>query len=228
LETVMKAVATSAFLATPISQFSATMARSGMSKRKSKGPKGGAGKLAKTNPIEDTPAETHGTTDPQYAGNSAPPHLSMRMTRTEVPTTTSNATMVINPRTMKTITTNIPTRGGPVPDERDMGDCTQRWLVASQKSGRCANTEVLARDVANYVRYELFPKLKFITGEKQMMYSKDVNSFCAVISASFGLHNVDEEVAVRWWENHKKQIQSILNQKRADVTAGIKGAFWSK
>ena len=92
-----------------------------------------------------------------------------------------------------------------------------------------ANNELLDRDIQQYVRYELFPKLKFITSDKQMNNSKAQDSICGFISAAFGMHKaVNDEVAISWWENHKKKILFVLNQKRADVTMGVKRAFMSK
>ena len=122
-----------------------------------------------------------------------------------------------------------PSVTSPLTTDDSSEDPSLQWIAVSQKSGRMANNELLDRDIQQYVRYELFPKLKFITTDKQMNYSKDKKSVCGFISGAFGMHSgVDEEVAVSWWENHKKKILFVLNQKRADVTMGVKRAFLSK
>jgi hypothetical protein len=113
--------------------------------------------------------------------------------------------------------------GGPVDKEK----ASKQWLEACQKSGRLGSSEMLAHDLSQYVRYDLFSKLKFIMSDKQLNYSRVNGSFCMLICKAMGLGG-DDEVSISWWETYKETILVVLNNKRADVTAAIKQAFLRK
>jgi hypothetical protein len=115
----------------------------------------------------------------------------------------------------------------PTVSEGNKENASQKWIAACQRSGRMGSSEMLSKDLTQYVRYELFAKLKFIMSNKQMNYSKTEGSFCFMICSAMGLVGNDD-IAVSWWEEYKDTILVILNNKRADVTAAIKRAFLSK
>ena len=118
--------------------------------------------------------------------------------------------------------TILPSQG-----ENDLEKSSKKWIAACQKSGRMGSSEILARDLNQYVRYDLFPKLKFIMSKNQMHFIKAEGSFCSTICSAMGLVG-DDDVTVSWWEAHKDTILAILKSKCADVTAGIKRAFVRK
>jgi hypothetical protein len=103
---------------------------------------------------------------------------------------------------------------------------SKTWFEACQRNGRMDNETMLTKDISTYVRYELFPKLKFIMNSKQLNYSSEEKSICGLICTAMGL--VDEKAAVSWWERYKDMIADVLNAKRADVTGAIKRAFLRK
>lgn len=103
---------------------------------------------------------------------------------------------------------------------------SKTWFEACQRNGRMDNEAMLAKDIGAYVRYELFPKLKFIMNSKQLNYSSDKTSICGLICKAMGL--LEEKAAVSWWERYKDMIADVLNAKRADVTGALKRAFLRK
>lgn len=103
---------------------------------------------------------------------------------------------------------------------------SKTWFEACQRNGRMDNEAMLAKDISAYVRYELFPKLKFIMNSKQLNYSSETTSICGLICTAMGL--VEEKAAVSWWERYKDMIADVLNAKRADVTGALKRAFLRK
>jgi hypothetical protein len=100
---------------------------------------------------------------------------------------------------------------------------SKTWFEACQRNGRMDNEEMLTKDIGSYVRYELFPKLKFIMNSKQLNYSSDKSSICGLICHAMGL--VDEKTSVSWWERYKHMIADVLNAKRADATGAMKRVF---
>jgi hypothetical protein len=113
----------------------------------------------------------------------------------------------------------------PVP-EVVVGHQSKRWFEACQRNGRMDNEAMLAKDISAYVRYELFPKLKFIMSKKQLYYTAERPSICGLICDDMGL--MDQTTAVAWWERYKDMIADVLNAKRADVTGAVKRAFLRK
>jgi hypothetical protein len=103
---------------------------------------------------------------------------------------------------------------------------SRTWFEACQRNGRMDNEAMLAREIGSYVRYELFPKLKFIMSKRQLEYSGERNTICGLICSDLGL--VDQQAAVPWWERYKDMIADVLNAKRADVTGSLKRAFLRK
>lgn len=100
------------------------------------------------------------------------------------------------------------------------------WFEACQNSGRLNNTAMLHKDISSYVRYDLFPNLKFIMAKTQMEYSTDPTTLCAIICSAMGMK--EPTTAVTWWEHWKNMIVDVLNAKRADVTGAIKKVFVRK
>ena len=103
---------------------------------------------------------------------------------------------------------------------------SKTWFEACQRNGQMDNEEMCTKDIGSYVRYELFPKLKFIMNSKQLNYSSDKSSICGLICHAMGL--VDEKTSVSWWERYKDMIADVLNAKRADATGAMKRVFLSK
>jgi hypothetical protein len=100
------------------------------------------------------------------------------------------------------------------------------WLEMCQLNGRMDNEAIMKKDLMEYVRYELFPKLKFFMGKTQLTYSPEPKSICGLICTKMGL--IQPKAAVSWWERYKDMIADVLNAKRADVTGAIKREFMSK
>jgi hypothetical protein len=109
-----------------------------------------------------------------------------------------------------------------------IGDENQSRLFfeACRRNGRMENEVMLAKDLSSYVRYELFPRLKFIMSNSQLNFSTEKNTICGLICADMGL--LDAKASVPWWENYKDMIADVLNAKRADVTGAIKRVFMRK
>ena len=103
---------------------------------------------------------------------------------------------------------------------------SKAFFEACQRNGRLDSEGILQKDIRAYVRYELFPKLKFIMNDRQLEYSPERNTICGLICEQMGLE--DPKAAVSWWERYKDMIADVLNAKRADVTGAIKRAFLRK
>lgn len=100
------------------------------------------------------------------------------------------------------------------------------FFEACQRNGRMANEVMLSKDLSSYVRYELFPRLKFIMSNSQLNFSSEKTTICGLICADMGL--LEPKAAVEWWEKYKGMIADVLNAKRADVTGAIKRVFMRK
>jgi hypothetical protein len=55
------------------------------------------------------------------------------------------------------------------------------WLELCQLNGRMDNKAIMKKDLIDYVRYELFPKLKFFMGKTQLLYLPKPKSICGLI-----------------------------------------------
>ena len=79
--------------------------------------------------------------------------------------------------------------------------------------------------IEQYVKNNLFLKLKFISSPEMVMYSKDSRSLCQVACTKF---NVDKPSQSGFWAMYAKYIPKFLNKKRADVSNGVKKQFQGK
>lgn len=148
------------------------------------------------------------------------------------PTMTGDGARLFNLSTGVAVTTTPPPSvvnvGSVTTSTTSFGDDHQSkfFFEACQRNGRMENEVILAKDTTAYVRYELFPRLKFIMGNSQLNYSPEKNTICGLICSDMGL--VEPKAAVAWWEHYKDMIADVLNAKRADVTGSIKRAFIRK
>jgi hypothetical protein len=142
------------------------------------------------------------------------------------PTTTSRRFVVGGGQPMRVLSSMVTVNPTAlvVPEQGDMN--VKAWFEACQNSGRLNNTAMLHKDISSYVRYDLFPNLKFIMAKTQMEYSTDPTTLCAIICSAMGM--ADPSTAVTWWEHWKDMIADVLNAKRADVTGAIKKVFVRK
>ena len=69
---------------------------------------------------------------------------------------------------------------------------------------------ILASDLIVYVRNDLFPKLKFVMNNRQLMFATESNTICYQICKDMGLR---EEKKTQWWEMYKTKIVQTLNSK---------------
>jgi hypothetical protein len=94
-----------------------------------------------------------------------------------------------------------------------------------RRKGRGGGENSDISDLKTYVRTDLFRKLKFVMSDRQLVFSTATNSICYQICRDMGIR---EERSALWWEMYKTKMLSILNGKRADVTATVKRTFISK
>jgi hypothetical protein len=100
------------------------------------------------------------------------------------------------------------------------------WFEACQNSGCLNNTAMLHKDISSYVRYALFPNLKFIMAKSQMDYLNDSTTLCNIICSAMGM--LDLPTAVLWCEHWKDMIADVLNANQANVTGAMKKVFVRK
>jgi hypothetical protein len=102
---------------------------------------------------------------------------------------------------------------------------SSEWYESIRLKGLRSKDSMQALDLVAYVRQDLFPKLKFIMDERQLLYTEDKKTICQKIMDDMG---VIETRRQSWWELYKNTILKRLNSKRADVTSAIKRRFVSK
>jgi hypothetical protein len=73
-----------------------------------------------------------------------------------------------------------------------------------------------------YVRHDLFPKWKFFTSKKQIIYSKKKGGIVLKICNDLSVRKKHRQM---WWDKNSKVITESLNRKRNDVTTYIKKMF---
>lgn len=177
-------------------------------------------------------SDTSGTTATISSGASASTLTPTPAPAPTVATTNRPMPTVFNLQTGVSIATRsnppsvVAVVPGPAPNEVNLDHESKTWFEACQRNGRMDNEEMLNKDIGSYVRYELFPKLKFIMNSKQLNYSSEKSSICGLICHAMGL--VDEKTSVSWWERYKDMIADVLNAKRADVTGALKRVFLRK
>jgi hypothetical protein len=145
-----------------------------------------------------------------------------------VPSTTSKVPFSI--RSGKPDGNSVPAMVAVVP-EREQQSITgsetpsAEWYDQIRKKSLRSKDSMFTMDLIAYVRTDLFPKLKFIMDQRQMVFSYDKKTICQQIMADMG---VKECLKSGWWECYKNKILKTLNSKRADVTSAIKRRFVSK
>jgi len=77
----------------------------------------------------------------------------------------------------------------------------------------------------DYVRHDLFPRWKFFTDPRQLVYDGQKGSIVLKICNSL---NVSELGRMTWWDRNKGTVVQILNQRRNEVTAYVKRRFVGK
>ena len=87
------------------------------------------------------------------------------------------------------------------------------------------DNEATLNMIEQYVKNDLFHRLKFISSPEMVMYSKDSRSLCQVACNKF---NVDKQDQIRFWAMYSKYIPKFLNKKRSDVSNGVKKQFQCK
>ena len=76
-----------------------------------------------------------------------------------------------------------------------------------------------------YVKNDLFYRLKFISSPEMMLFSWQAQSICQVVCNKF---NVPRNEHVRFWSMYSKTLIQKLNKKRSDVSNAMKRAFQGK
>jgi hypothetical protein len=81
--------------------------------------------------------------------------------------------------------------------------------------------------IKKFVKDQLFPHVKFVTGKTQMRWETAPGSIAQFVLK--GLNVMGEQEYKRdWWENYRDMISKELNRKRSDVVSGIKKVFLGK
>ena len=76
-----------------------------------------------------------------------------------------------------------------------------------------------------YVRHDLFPRWKFFTNKKQMIFSCKKGGIVLKICNDLSVRKEQRQV---WWDTNSKSISDSLNRKRSDVTSYMKTIFLGK
>lgn len=76
-----------------------------------------------------------------------------------------------------------------------------------------------------YIRHDLFPRWKFFTNKKQMVFSDKKGGIVTKICNDLFVRKEQRHI---WWDNHSKEISEGLNRKRNDVITSIKRLFLGK
>ena len=85
--------------------------------------------------------------------------------------------------------------------------------------------DIVLRDV---VRTELFPRVKFIINERDLLYSMDKNSICYSICKWCNCLHDNEAKKVNFWMKNTKKVKKYLTQHRNNVIKNIKKIAKSK
>jgi len=84
------------------------------------------------------------------------------------------------------------------------------------------NKDATESMIEQYVKGELFHKLKFISSPEMMMYSQNPRSLCHLFCTKFNVQGTNQGI---FWSTYSKVIIKALNKKRSDVTNAMKQAF---
>jgi hypothetical protein len=185
---------------------------------------------------------------PSSNGNAKKPAIGVGVpaaaTSTSTVATSKGPTLPVSFSTYSGIVQNAPVLAVvpqevavPPLDNRSTGTSDADWYDQCRRKGLKGSVGMLQVDLTNYVRGDLFSKLKFIMDPRQLTFSNDKTSICFKICRDMGVVGADADPkekeapsdrAANWWETYKSKVLKTLNNKRADVTSGIKRMFLSK
>ena len=80
--------------------------------------------------------------------------------------------------------------------------------------------------VKTYVKYDLFPKRKFIINASELEYSQDENSIARQCLRACNMEGVVGED--KWWEKWKRTVGKELNERRNHCQNYLKNEFMGK
>jgi hypothetical protein len=80
-------------------------------------------------------------------------------------------------------------------------------------------------ELKKFVRSSLFPRWKFFTKKKQLVWEDGPDTICGLVCD--GMH-VKPAFQERWWHNNQDIMMRELNRKRSDVVGSMKRVFMGK
>jgi hypothetical protein len=114
----------------------------------------------------------------------------------------------------------------------DESNSVRSTLTNSQSAMYNRDTRDLKKEEKNrkdalqeYVRHDLFPRWKFFTNKKQMIFSDKKGGIVVKICSDLSVRKEQRQV---WWDSNSKAISDSLNRKRSDVTSYMKTIFIGK
>lgn len=114
----------------------------------------------------------------------------------------------------------------------DESNSVRSTLTNSQSAMYNRDTRDLKKEEKNrkdalqeYVRHDLFPRWKFFTNKKQMIFSDKKGGIVMKICSDLSVRKEQRQV---WWDSNSKAISDSLNRKRSDVTGYMKTIFIGK
>ena len=76
--------------------------------------------------------------------------------------------------------------------------------------------------IEQYVKTDLFHKLKFISSPNMLAFSWDKKSICQLICEKFKVARMEQTI---FWSYYQNSINQKLNKKRAEVLNAMRRAF---
>ena len=107
-------------------------------------------------------------------------------------------------------------------DDMEESQATKLWKASQKNDEDCF---VKNNQWKRLIKYELFPLVKFIHKEEQLIYDSDENSMCQWLLNKM---QIIPEQRFKWWEFFKQDINTGLSNRRNNVATRMKDAFMSK
>ena len=101
-------------------------------------------------------------------------------------------------------------------------DATEVWIKQQESMHLMQQQD---KEFERFVKSGLFPNLKMITSDKQLMYDVRPQSLCQWVLAKM---NVKPEHKLSFWDNCKDKINKGLKHRRNDINTNMKCRFMSK
>ena len=132
------------------------------------------------------------------------------------------------PSLMTQVATKKTGTTSPTDNDQQLQEETLRkeFADAQKKTAHMTSNENTTSHLKRYIRKEVYPKKKFITGERDLMFETKMAK--TIVAALCTIDNKFPDLQREWWENRKKIIRHTIDSCRSSNNHAVKKSFHGK